>query len=150
MKPLPSFPKEITYAVFPAFEFWEFLKERDAKYTHFKKLGFSFRICEYSFKGYSLKPRNVADRYLPMFKSSHACKLCGIPIEYVAITRQNGVSRKCNYSVKFFSYHKGSLVLFNVDHIVPSSKGGLDITENKQTTCYACNAEKADQLLNVS
>lgn len=42
----------------------------------------------------------------------------------------------------------GSLILMTRDHIVPRSKGGLDVLENLQTLCQPCNSEKADNLPN--
>ncbi len=35
--------------------------------------------------------------------------------------------------------------LMTIDHIIPKSKGGLNIIENLQPMCNTCNAKKADK-----
>lgn len=34
-----------------------------------------------------------------------------------------------------------------VDHIIPKSKGGLDVIENMTLSCLKCNKEKGDAIL---
>lgn len=38
------------------------------------------------------------------------------------------------------------LAQFNVDHIIPLSKGGKNKPHNKIGSCVSCNQKKADQL----
>lgn len=33
-----------------------------------------------------------------------------------------------------------------IDHVIPKSKGGLDILENLVVACLSCNHEKADKI----
>lgn len=40
-----------------------------------------------------------------------------------------------------------SLLLLEVDHIVPVSKGGLSTEDNLQTLCWKCNRSKSDKLI---
>ncbi|CAD2074104.1 HNH endonuclease [Phocicoccus pinnipedialis] len=39
------------------------------------------------------------------------------------------------------------LILLEIDHIIPISKGGLSEKENLQTLCWKCNRKKADKIL---
>lgn len=40
-----------------------------------------------------------------------------------------------------------SLLLLEVDHIIPVSKGGLSTEENLQTLCWKCNRSKSDKII---
>lgn len=40
-----------------------------------------------------------------------------------------------------------SLLLLEVDHIIPVSKGGLSTPENLQTLCWKCNRSKSDKII---
>lgn len=40
-----------------------------------------------------------------------------------------------------------SLLLLEVDHMIPVSKGGLSVEENLQTLCWKCNRTKSDKII---
>lgn len=40
-----------------------------------------------------------------------------------------------------------SLLLLEIDHIIPVSKGGLSTPDNLQTLCWKCNRSKSDKIL---
>ena len=40
--------------------------------------------------------------------------------------------------------HDGTMFL-EIDHIIPLSKGGSDLLENKQSLCQKCNNKKSDK-----
>ena len=40
---------------------------------------------------------------------------------------------------------QGPITDFEIDHIFPLSRGGLDIPQNKQFICSGCNREKSDK-----
>lgn len=42
-----------------------------------------------------------------------------------------------------------SLLLLEIDHIIPVSKGGLSTPENLQTLCWKCNRSKSDKIINI-
>lgn len=46
------------------------------------------------------------------------------------------------------STYEQDLLLLEIDHIIPVSKGGLTTTENLQTLCWKCNRSKSDKVLN--
>lgn len=39
----------------------------------------------------------------------------------------------------------GSILNFEVDHIIPVTRGGSDLPQNKRLICSGCNREKADK-----
>lgn len=39
----------------------------------------------------------------------------------------------------------GSILDFEIDHIIPTSKGGSDLPQNKHFICSGCNREKGDK-----
>lgn len=42
-----------------------------------------------------------------------------------------------------------SLLLLEVDHIIPVSKGGLSTEDNLQTLCWKCNRSKSDKIIDL-
>lgn len=57
-------------------------------------------------------------------------------------TRDNYTCQMCSASVA-----DQSLLLLEVDHIVPVSKGGLSTPDNLQTLCWKCNRTKSDRII---
>lgn len=61
---------------------------------------------------------------------------------------------KCCHCALFFAHpidydgakalHNGNMFL-EIDHIIPTSKGGLDVLENKQALCQKCNNTKSNK-----
>lgn len=56
--------------------------------------------------------------------------------------RDNYTCKMCSASVQ-----EQSLLLLEVDHIVPVSKGGMSTYDNLQTLCWKCNRSKSDKIL---
>lgn len=61
--------------------------------------------------------------------------------EYIK-ERDDYTCQNCSASVE-----EQSLLLLEVDHIIPISKGGLSIEDNLQTLCWKCNRTKSDKIL---
>ena len=56
---------------------------------------------------------------------------------------KNGLYQCTNIKCGKKSPHKG---LFQIDHIIPLSKGGKTIIENLQLLCCSCNRMKSDHI----
>lgn len=63
---------------------------------------------------------------------------------------RNIIKIRDNYTCQMCaaSTEEQSLLLLEVDHIIPVSKGGLSTPENLQTLCWKCNRTKSDKILN--
>ncbi|MGX7196765.1 HNH endonuclease [Enterococcus olivae] len=62
-------------------------------------------------------------RNIIKYRDDHTCQICG------ASTKEQ------------------SLLLLEIDHIIPISKGGLSSPDNLQTLCWKCNRTKSDKIL---
>ena len=56
--------------------------------------------------------------------------------------RDNYTCQSCEVSV-----YDQDLLLLEIDHIIPVSKGGLSTEDNLQTLCWKCNRTKSDKIL---
>lgn len=56
--------------------------------------------------------------------------------------RDNYTCQTCTVSI-----NEHPLILLEIDHIVPVSKGGLSTEDNLQTLCWKCNRTKSDKIL---
>lgn len=56
--------------------------------------------------------------------------------------RDNHTCQFCDVSI-----YDQDLLLLEIDHIIPVSKGGLSIPDNLQTLCWKCNRSKSDKIL---
>lgn len=59
--------------------------------------------------------------------------------------RDNHTCQMCGVSTK-----DQSLLLLEIDHIIPVSKGGLSTNNNLQTLCWKCNRTKSNKILSES
>jgi 5-methylcytosine-specific restriction endonuclease McrA len=91
------------------------------------------------FDGYYVKMNSI--RY-KCFKRSRVCAHCGL-VGTVMLLDQSWDGRRPHFNL--YAVKDGDLILMTRDHIVPRSKGGLDILDNLQTLCIDCNSEKADK-----
>lgn len=64
-------------------------------------------------------------------------------------TLRTAIKERDDYTCQFCftSIADQSLLLLEIDHIVPVSKGGLSIPENLQTLCWKCNRTKSDKII---
>jgi len=69
-------------------------------------------------------------------------KFVHVPFRELSLTRKNVLHRdgfKCQYC------GNGAEQKLSIDHVMPRSRGGLDIWENVTTACLACNAQKGNK-----
>ena len=61
---------------------------------------------------------------------------------------RNRIKKRDNYTCQLCgaSVREQSLLLLEIDHIIPISKGGLSVENNLQTLCWKCNRTKANKI----
>lgn len=89
-----------------------------------------------SANGYKL--RSVTAEF-PMPSVIRLSRYITVPYKGVNLTRQN-VFKRDGFECQYCGTHKD----LTLDHIVPSSKGGLHTWTNLVTACKRCNARKGD------
>lgn len=59
------------------------------------------------------------------------------------------IKQRDNYTCQYCkaSTEEQDLLLLEVDHIIPVSKGGLSTEDNLQTLCWKCNRSKSDKMI---
>lgn len=64
-------------------------------------------------------------------------------------TYREKIKKRDNYTCQMCkaSVEEQSLLLLEVDHIIPISKGGKSVDENLQTLCWKCNRTKSDKII---
>jgi HNH endonuclease domain protein len=62
---------------------------------------------------------------------------------------RNYIKERDNYTCQICgaSTKEQSLLLLEIDHIIPISKGGLSTRDNLQTLCWKCNRSKSNKIL---
>ena len=63
--------------------------------------------------------------------------------------KREEIKKRDNYTCKLCgaSTAEQSLLLLEVDHIIPVSKGGLSTPDNLQTLCWKCNRSKSNKIM---
>lgn len=61
----------------------------------------------------------------------------------VLLNKYNGICAHCGEQVNLIHDHPKSAT---IDHVVPLSRGGLDVISNMQLLCYECNQMKGNDL----
>ncbi len=70
------------------------------------------------------------------------CVKCGVVGQYFVLERTDpGL-----YHLNLYAFENGKEILMTHDHIIPKSKGGLDILSNTQPMCKICNEAKGSNL----
>ena len=83
-----------------------------------------------------------------IFKRDKRCYICSLEIETVRF-RMDESQPSGGYSCPL-NVSSGKDIWFNIDHIIPRSKGGKTNYGNVRACCEPCNEEKADNLPLVS
>ncbi len=112
----------------------------------------------------------ISQRYF-LFSQNHICVKCGLEglyfakersakrvkvqipgtgrheVKHQAVTGERSQWHLNMYALKVMPNGQIKEVLMTKDHILPASKGGLNIMQNYQTMCATCNERKGDKLL---
>jgi 5-methylcytosine-specific restriction endonuclease McrA len=89
--------------------------------------------------GYSIKPR-MFYRARIYSEKGMICGNCGLTGTYFALEKDKGGGMHLD----LYGKNETGDVMFTIDHIKPSSKGGKHKMDNFQTMCKVCNEKKAD------
>jgi len=74
------------------------------------------------------------------------CGICGKQADYAVLEKIETIKNNIhNFNLYRIDPITNVEILFNVDHIKPTSKGGENLIGNKTITCQTCNSEKADK-----
>ena len=89
------------------------------------------------------------DRYANFFEHGMVCVKCGIRGEYFWLETM-GYGKNNKYAKPHFNVYgvknDGKEMQMTKDHVIPKSKGGLDVLQNYQPMCKQCNANKGDNI----
>lgn len=107
------------------------------------------RILTGNIKGYQIKLLNWSVYSNNYIKNNNVCKcaICGAKAKYTAIVKMLDGN---DYTFRFFTIKNGIETMFNIDHIIPKSKGGSDKVDNLQVTCVDCNERKSNKVTKVN
>ena len=88
-------------------------------------------------------------RYKCYARNGVKCVRCGIEGSYFAAERARDtvMVQVVNPKYHLNLYHKtesGGEIMLTVDHILPRSRGGMDVVENMQPMCVICNTAKGN------
>lgn len=92
--------------------------------------------------GNSIIKRN-SDRYRLFANKGTTCVTCGIEANTFIVETFSTVQ---NPHGNLYYISDNVEILFTKDHIIPKSRGGLNIFENYQTMCSPCNSAKGSKL----
>lgn len=69
------------------------------------------------------------------------CSICGAKATHIVLVK-NYDNKATGLNPKFCTIKNGKEVHFNIDYIIPTSKGGTSVFDNLQVACVDCNFNK--------
>lgn len=112
-------------------------KNRKGKYILFDGV----KVFSYSRKFYFFRKEYEINKKI-------VCPICKLKASYFKVTPTGSFDQKLNphYTFNLFGVDKKNQeILFDIDHIVPVSKGGKNTKNNLRILCHQCNNNKADK-----
>ena len=85
----------------------------------------------------------ASDRYKCFKIWGTTCVSCGLQGTTFYLEKTKGVKYE-SYHFNLYGYRDGKEILMTKDHVIPKSRGGLDIIKNYRPMCYICNQEKGN------
>jgi len=128
--------KWIVHSFWTLKEIKEFLKTHQNVAGTIKKGTIQYQNIEIKLKS----PKNLL-----FLNNHHSCKICKIPITYAVLEKVHPDIKTYHFNYYTIDSRSKKEILFNIDHIVPKSKGGSDLITNLQLTCELCNTEKGNK-----
>lgn len=105
---------------------------------------FANRLRRCDIEGQSVNTHSLRLRTFAM--KGGTCMHCGLKATHFALERMVRAVHP-RYHLNLWGIDaNGDEVLFTHDHIVPRSRGGLDVLENAQPMCGPCNWRKKNRL----
>lgn len=94
-------------------------------------------------------PIDMTQRRLQVYsRDNWSCVCCGLTGSGLYL--QRGSTANKHARLHLFGVDDGQPIRFDMDHIVPKSRGGSDEPRNLQTFCRVCNELKSNRLISIS
>lgn len=87
--------------------------------------------------GFNVHPQSL--RYATFYQKGVKCACCGKKGAYFQLCGEENSNRR------HFNLYAEDGTLMTKDHIIPTSKGGINYVKNLQTMCVDCNKEKGSK-----
>lgn len=96
---------------------------------------------EFRYKKYCINVNK--SRMQTHIQKDNMCLHCGLSTTHFAIQLGH---KQTTPHINAWHLSNNKRVLMTSDHIIPSSKGGLDHISNRQVLCMYCNSKKGDMI----
>lgn len=93
----------------------------------------------------SSQKNNLFIQNYEKYKNKCKCDICGLEAKYMVLEKSKDVVNDY-FHFNLYTINKDNQeIYFNIDHVIPKSKGGKNELENMQLTCEICNSKKANK-----
>ena len=95
------------------------------------------------YKDFNIKV--TSDRYQTFIYKGIVCVGCGLEALHYWI-EQHRTTKAKKWHLNLYGLKDVEEIMITKDHIIPKSKGGVDLLENYQTMCEICNQKKGNTI----